>query len=81
MLNELGQKISNALTLINNAETIDEKVCMADFRLPELHLMPEASYADAGQSTSAAEYMDRRIAVSIVTPCWGVDECDEGCLH
>lgn len=26
MLNELGQKISNALAMVNNAETIDEKV-------------------------------------------------------
>ena len=25
MLNELGQKISNALAMVNNAETIDEK--------------------------------------------------------
>ena len=54
MLNELGQKISNALTLINNAETIDEKVSIADFRSSELQLMPEASHADAGLSTSAA---------------------------
>ena len=29
VLNELGQKISNALAMVNNAETIDEKVCMA----------------------------------------------------
>ena len=69
VLNELGQKISNALTLINNAETIDDKVCIADFRSPELHNMPEASHADAGHSTSAAQHTDRRIAVSIVTPC------------
>ena len=40
VLNELGQKISNALSLINNAETIDEKVCIAEFRSPELQLMP-----------------------------------------
>lgn len=26
VLNELGQKISNALAMVNNAETIDEKV-------------------------------------------------------
>jgi hypothetical protein len=26
VLNELGQKISNALAMVNSAETIDEKV-------------------------------------------------------
>ena len=29
VLNELGQKISNALAMVNNAETIDEKVRFA----------------------------------------------------
>lgn len=80
MLNELGQKISNALTLINNAETIDEKVCIADFRSPELQLMPRALHADASQSTSAAKCTDRCTAASIKTPDPGADDCDRGSL-
>ena len=80
MLNELGQKISNALTLINNAETIDEKVCIADFRSPELQLMPRALHADASQSTSAAGCTDMCIAAPINTPACGADECDRGFL-
>ena len=80
MLNELGQKISNALTLINNAETIDEKVCIADFRSPELQLMPEALHADAGQSKLAAKRTDRCIAALIKTPACEADECDRGSL-
>ena len=71
MLNELGQKISNALTLINNAETIDEKVCIADFRSHELQLMPEALHANAGQSTSAVEvYRQVYCSVDQDTDLW-----------
>ena len=80
MLNELGQKISNALTLINNAETIDEKVCIANFRSPELQVVPEALHADAGQSTSAAKCADRCIASWIKTPACVADECDRSSL-
>jgi len=40
VLNELGQKISNALAMVNNAETIDEKVRVLPIRnLPD-HPLP-----------------------------------------
>ncbi len=40
VLNELGQKLSNALAMVSNAETIDEKVRRAGWEQSTDHPIP-----------------------------------------